>query len=75
MKKIIRIANIGDEEDFARFSERKTNLRAELEEKLEKEFIEKSAKLEAIIDLLSHEEEVEVEEPVVEEATEETVGE
>lgn len=76
MVKVIRVANAGDEKDFENFSERKANLRSELEKELEQLYAEKLSKLDAILQLLSHDEEIEVPDEVAEtETAEETVGE
>lgn len=71
---IERVADVGFEEDFARYSQMKAELRAKLEAELEAKFAEQSEKFDKLIELTSHEVEVEVEdEEVAEEA--ESVGE
>ena len=56
-----RIAEVGFEEDFARYSQMKVELREKLERELEEKFAEQSAKLDQLIELTSHVVEVEVE--------------
>ena len=69
-----RVADIGFEEDYARYVERKARVEEEVKAEYEKILAERTAKLDELIDLTSHEEEI-VEEPVSEEVTEEIVSE
>lgn len=67
-----RVADVGFEEDYARYVEHKEKVREEILAKAEAEIAEKTEKLDKLIELTSHEEEVEeVEENV--ESTEEVV--
>ena len=81
---IERVADVGYEEDFAKYSQMKYELREKLEAEknekialieaeLEKTFAEQSEKLTQLIELTSHEVEVEVED-VADDVTE-SVGE
>lgn len=71
---IERVADVGYEEDFAKYSQMKVELREKLEREMEEKFAEQSVKLNQLIELTSHEVEIEVaEEEVTDEA--ESVGE
>lgn len=71
---IERVADVGFEEDFARYSQMKAELREKLEAELEAKFAEQSEKFDKLIELTSHEVEVEVEDEEVAEEAEETEG-
>lgn len=60
----VRIADVGFEEDFAKYSQMKAELREKLEKEMEEKFAVQSAKFDRLIDLTSHVEEVEVEDAV-----------
>lgn len=64
MTEFVRVADAGFEEDFAKYSQMKTELREKLERELEEKFATQSAKFDQLIELTSHLEEVEVEETV-----------
>lgn len=68
---IERVADVGFEEDFARYSQMKSELRERLEREMEEKFAEQSAKFDKLIELTSHEVEVEVADEDVVEETEE----
>ena len=61
-----RVADVGFEEDYARYVEYKNRIREEILAKAEAEIAEKTEKLDKLIELTSHEEEFadEVEEEV-----------
>ena len=67
-----RIADVGFEEDFARYSQMKAELRERLERELEEKFAEQSAKFDKLIDLTSHIVEVEVPDEDAENSVENT---
>lgn len=71
---IERVADVGFEEDFARYSQMKSELREKLEAELEVKFAEQSEKFDKLIELTSHEIEVEVPDEESEETAEETEG-
>lgn len=56
---VIRVAEVGFEEDFARYSQMKAELRERLERELEEKFATQSEKFDKLIDLTSKEVEVE----------------
>lgn len=60
----VRVADVGFEEDFAKYSQMKAELREKLEREMEEKFAVQSAKFDQLIDLTSHVEEVEVEDAV-----------
>lgn len=67
--KIVRVPMEGLEEEYSSAVEKKANLRAILEQKLEEEFVSKSEVYDKIIALTSYEEEIVVEVPETEEET------
>ena len=67
--KIVRVPMEGLEEEYSSAVEKKANLRAILEQKLEAEFASKSEVYDKIIALTSYEEEIVVEVPEAEEET------
>ena len=67
--KIVRVPMEGLEEEYSSAVEKKANLRAILEQKLEEEFASKSEVYDKIIALTSYEEEIVVEVPEAEEET------
>ena len=76
-KKVVveeRVADVGFEEDFARYSQMKAELREKLEAELEAKFAEQSEKFDKLIDLTSHIVEVEVPDEEIAEETEESSG-
>lgn len=66
-----RVADVGFEEDYARYVERKEKVREEILARAEEEIAEKTAKLDQLIELTSHEEEFD-DEPVDEDLENET---
>lgn len=58
-----RVADIGFEEDYARYVERKAKVEEEVKAEYEKVLAERTAKLDELIELTSHEEEIEEEVP------------
>ena len=67
--KIVRVPMEGLEAEYSSAVEKKANLRAILEQKLEEEFASKSEVYDKIIALTSYEEEIVVEVPEAEEET------
>lgn len=66
-----RVAEVGFEEDFAKYSQMKTELREKLERELEEKFAEQSEKFDKLIELTSKVVEVEVpDEEIAEETAE-----
>jgi hypothetical protein len=65
---VIRVAEVGFEEDFAKYSQMKAELREKLEAELEEKFATQSEKFDKLIELTSKE--VEIEDEPVEDAVE-----